>query len=77
MDYSSTEGLKVDDMSDVGRVVSCLGNDLIPSVGVNVTDVVNSSGWMDTQVFVYVDDVDVETETLMFEGSMKAKVGTT
>ena len=34
-------------------------------------DVVNSSGWMYTQVPVCVDDVNSATETLMFAGSMK------
>ena len=35
---SSTEGLKLDSMSNVGRFVSRLSNDLMPSVSVNVTD---------------------------------------
>ena len=52
-------------------LVSRLGSDFMPSVSVDATDVVNSSGWMDTQVFVCVDDVNSATETLMFAGSMK------
>ena len=51
--------------------MSSLGNDLVPSVSVNATDVVDSRGWMDTQVFVCVDDVSAATETQMFAGSMK------
>ena len=52
-------------------LVSRLGSDFMPSVSVDVTEVVNSSGWMDIQVFVCLDDVNVATETLMFAGSMK------
>ena len=51
--------------------MSRLGNESMPSVSVNVTHVVSSSGWMDTQVFVCVDDVSAATKTLMFAGSMK------
>ena len=58
---SSTERLKLDGMSNVGRFVSRMGNDLMPSVSANVTDVVNYSGWMDTQVFVCADDVNAAT----------------
>ena len=58
-------------MSNVRRFVSRLGNDLMPSVSVNVTDVVNSSGCMDTQVFVYVNEVNAATETMIFKVYMK------
>ena len=58
---SSTEGLKLDGMFNVGRFVSRPGNYFMPSVIVNVTDVAYPSGWMDTQEFVYVNDVNAAT----------------
>ena len=68
---SSTDGVKLDGMSNVQRFVFRVNNASTPSVSANVTDVVNYSGWMDTQVFVCADDVNAATETLMFAGSMK------
>ena len=70
---SSTEGTKLDGMSNVERFVSRVGNESMPSVSANVSHFVNFSGWTDTQVFVCADNVNAATETLTFAGSMEIR----
>ena len=70
---SSTDGVKLDGMSNVQRFVFRVNNASTPSVSANVSHVVNYSGWTDTQVFVCADDNRAATETLTFAGTMEVR----
>ncbi|RLN46680.1 hypothetical protein BBJ29_001406 [Phytophthora kernoviae] len=68
---SSVEGMKFDGMSDIERFVFPVSND--STVSANVSHLVNSSGWTDTQIFVCAEDETAATETLTFTGSMEVR----
>ncbi|KAF4042039.1 Lung seven transmembrane receptor [Phytophthora infestans] len=68
---SDVEGMKFDGMSDVQRFVFTVANESTPTVSANVSHLVNSSGWTDTQIFVCAEDEGAATETLTFSGSME------
>ncbi|GMF16242.1 unnamed protein product [Phytophthora lilii] len=70
---SDVEGMKFDGMSDIQRFVFPVANESTPSVSANVSHLVNTSGWTDTQVFVCADDEGAATETLTFAGSMEVR----
>ncbi|KAI9998524.1 hypothetical protein PInf_002915 [Phytophthora infestans] len=70
---SDVEGMKFDGMSDVQRFVFTVANESTPTVSANVSHLVNSSGWTDTQIFVCAEDEGAATETLTFSGSMEVR----
>ncbi|GMF16439.1 unnamed protein product [Phytophthora fragariaefolia] len=70
---SDVEGMTFDGMSDIERFVFPVLNASTPSVSANVSHLVNTSGWTDTQVFVCADDESAPTETLTFTGSMEVR----
>ncbi|KAG6972524.1 hypothetical protein JG688_00003949 [Phytophthora aleatoria] len=70
---SDVEGMKFDGMSDVQRFVFPVANESTPTVSANVSHLVNSSGWTDTQIFVCAEDEGAATETLTFTGSMEVR----
>ncbi|CAH0519267.1 unnamed protein product [Peronospora belbahrii] len=68
---SKEEKNNFEGMSDVERFVFLVGNESAPLVSANVSHLVNSSGWTDTQVFVCADDEKAATEMLKFVGFME------
>ncbi|EEY70227.1 Gpr7 transmembrane protein [Phytophthora infestans T30-4] len=70
---SDVEGMKFDGMSDVQRFVFTVANKSTPTLSANVSHLVNSSGWTDTQIFVCAEDEGAATETLTFSGSMEVR----
>ncbi|CAI5723261.1 hypothetical protein KXD40_000596 [Peronospora effusa] len=70
---SKAKGAKFDGMSNIQRSVFPVNNDTEPSVRANVSHLVISSGWTDTQVFVCADDDKAATEALQFAGSMEIR----
>jgi hypothetical protein len=70
---SDVAGMGFDGMSDIQRFVFPVANSSTPSVSANVSHLVNSSGWTDTQVFVCAEDEEAATETLTFTGSMEVR----
>ncbi|CAH0522187.1 unnamed protein product [Peronospora belbahrii] len=70
---SKEEKNNFEGMSDVERFVFLVGNESAPLVSANVSHLVNSSGWTDTQVFVCADDEKAATEMLKFVGFMEVR----
>lgn len=70
---SNTSDMKFDGMSDVQRFVYTVTNESMPIFSANVSHLVNSSGWTDTQIFICSDEENAPTEMLTFSGTMEVR----
>ncbi|CEG49242.1 gpr7 transmembrane protein [Plasmopara halstedii] len=70
---SNASELKFDGMSDIQRFVFFVNEKTTPVLQANVSHLVTSSGWTDTQVFVCSNDEIAPIEMLTFSGSMEVR----